>query len=323
MTGVSSSLSPIMSPNITTITLNPAVDQTASIPNFRAGAVNRVAWEQSDPGGKGVNVASFLTDFGYSVTVSGFLGQGNADLFQRFFKQRNITDQFISIPGHTRVNIKIIDDVHNQVTDVNFPGQSPSAAAIAALHQKIDDLTLSQDWFILSGSLPAGIPTDIYAVLTKRLQTQGKSVILDASGESLRQALTAAPFAIKPNIDELEELLGRSLPSEAAVVQAARELLNQDIRCVVVSMGAKGAIFVEADCAIWARPPHVDVVSTVGAGDAMVSGLVVGKLRGLSLPDCARLATACSMGALSQVGPRLPPLATLEAFQDQVVVEVV
>ena len=254
------------------------------------------------------------------MTVSGFLAQDNAELFQQFFVQKGITNRFIPIAGQTRVNIKIIDDVQDQVTDINFPGQSPDAEAIAALHQVVDELAISHDWFVISGSLPAGAPADIYATLTRRLKTQGKNVVLDASGESFRQALTAAPYAIKPNLEELSELLNRPL-AESEAVQAARELLAQGIHTVVVSMGAKGAIFVEADAAVWAYPPPVEVISTVGAGDAMVSGLVLGKLRGLSLPDCARLATAFSIGALSQIGPRLPPPAVIESFVDRVKID--
>ena len=307
--------------NIATITLNPAVDQTVAIPNFRAGAVNRVAWEQSDPGGKGVNVASFLSDFGLSVTVSGFLGEENAELFQRFFSQKGITNRFVPIPGQTRVNIKIIDQHQDQVTDINFPGQPPNAEAVAVLYRMVDELAISHDWFIISGSLPAGISPDIYATLTQRLKAQGKTVVLDASGESFRQALTAAPYAIKPNLEELSELLNRPL-AETDALQAAGELLAQGIHTVVVSMGAKGAIFVEADAAVWAYSPSIEVVSTVGAGDAMVSGLVLSKLRGLNLAESARLATAFSMGALSQIGPRLPPAAIVEAFADQVTVEI-
>lgn len=301
-----------------TITLNPAIDQTVSVPNFRAGSVNRVAWEQSDPGGKGVNVASFLADFGHSVTVTGFLGKDNAELFQTCFTQKNMIDRFVLIPGRTRVNVKIIDDVQNQVTDVNFPGQSPTAEEITRLHRTVEELAADHDWFVLSGSLPANIPFNIYATLTQRLKALGKTVILDASGESFRQAISAAPDAIKPNIDELQQLLGRQLSSETEIVQAARDLIAEGIRSVVVSMGAKGAIFVEANTAILAMPPAVEVISTVGAGDAMVAGLITGKLRGLALADCARLATAFSIGALGQLGPRLPPVSTVEAWIDQV-----
>jgi 1-phosphofructokinase family hexose kinase len=304
-------------PPIATITLNPAIDQTVFVPNFQAGTVNRVAWEQSDPGGKGVNVASFLSDFGFAVSASGFLGQDNADVFQVFFERKGIRDQFIQVPGRTRVNVKIIDEVQNQVTDLNFPGQSPSAEAVIALYRTVEELAINHDWFVLSGSLPSGVSPNIYAELTARLKALGKTVVLDASGESLRQAILAAPYAIKPNIDELQELLGRSLSNVTEVVQTARDLLKQ-LHCVVVSMGANGAIFVEADTAVWAVPPAVEVISTVGAGDAMVAGLMTGKLRGLKLADCARLATAFSIGALSQIGPRLPPVATVEAWVDQV-----
>ncbi len=310
-----------MPPPIVTLTLNPAIDQTAAIPNFQAGAVNRVAWEQADPGGKGVNVASFLSDFGFAVTVSGFLGKETSESFQTLFEHKGISNRFVLIPGRTRTNIKIIDEVQNQVTDINFPGQSPVAEHLTLLRRLIEELAINHDWFILSGSLPTGVPASIYAELTQYLKAQSKTVVLDASGESLRQAIPAAPYAIKPNLDELQEALGRSLSDSEAIVQAARELVQGGITCVVISMGAEGAIFVEADTALWAHPPQVEVVSTVGAGDAMVAGLVTGKLRGLPLADCAQLATAFSVGALRQVGPRLPPPAEVEAFCKQVRIE--
>lgn len=310
-----------MTPQIATLTLNPAIDQTASIPNFRAGEVNRVLWEQSDPGGKGVNVAAFLTDFGFAVTVSGFLGKDNAELFQTFFDRKGISNRFVLIPGRTRINVKIIDEVQNQVTDINFPGQSPASEDVATLNRIVDELAIGCDWFILSGSLPAGLPPQIYADLIQRLKAQGKTVVLDASGESLRQAIPAAPYAIKPNLDELQDCLGRSLSTTPEIVQAARALITQGIHTVVVSMGAKGAIFVEAETAVFAHPPAVEVVSTVGAGDAMVSGLVTAKVRRFPLPDCARLATAFSLGALGQVGPRLPPSTVIESFFPQIEIE--
>ncbi|HEY9625434.1 MAG TPA: 1-phosphofructokinase [Crinalium sp.] len=310
-----------MYPNIATITLNPAVDHTASIPNFRAGEVNRVEWDQADPGGKGVNVASFLTDFGFSIAVSGFLGKENAELFQQFFAQKGIQNRFVTISGKTRVNVKIIDALQNQVTDINFPGQSPTEQDIAALHDAIAHLSQSCDWFVLSGSVPAGVSPDIYGKLVAQLKAQTKTVVLDASGESLRQAIPFGPYAIKPNIDELQELVGHKLEDEQAIAAAAQTLLAQGIHTVVVSMGAKGAIFAEQDAIVIARPPHVEVVSTVGAGDAMVSGLITGKLQERSLTDCARLATAFSMGALSQIGPRLPPPETVESFMQHVTIQ--
>lgn len=311
-----------MNPAIVTVTLNPAIDHTAAIPNFRAGEVNRVSWEQPDPGGKGVNVASFLADFGFAVTATGILGEENARIFEDLFDRKGIDNQFVMMPGRTRTNIKIIDEVQDQVTDINFPGLSPDAAAMQNLQAAIDRLTQTHDWFILSGSLPAGMNPSIYADLIKRLNAQGKTVVLDASGESLRQAIGAAPLMVKPNIEELQEAIGRLLPTLNDRLAAATELLAQGISTVVISLGASGALFVETESAVWARPPKIEVISTVGAGDAMVSGFVTGKLRGFDLCRCARLATAFSIGALSQVGPRLPPQEVIESLMDQVNVEV-
>jgi hypothetical protein len=145
-----------------------------------------------------------------------------------------------------------------------------------------------------------------------------KRVLLDSSGEPLRQGITATPWAIKPNLVELEELVGTPLPDTAAVITAARGLLAQGLGCVVVSMGGDGALFVTAKECLHAQPPEVAVKSTVGAGDAMVAGFIAGQLRGLSLGDSARLATASALGALTQLGPRLPAAEVIAAFMQNV-----
>ncbi len=109
-------------PRIATVSLNPAIDQTALVPNFTAGAVNRVLREQSDAGGKGVNVASFLAHFGLAVSVTGLLGDANSEPFVRLFREKGIVDRFVRVPGLTRVNVKIVDEAQDRVTDINFPG---------------------------------------------------------------------------------------------------------------------------------------------------------------------------------------------------------
>jgi hypothetical protein len=120
-------------PGIATITLNPAIDQSVAIPDFAAGSVNRVAWTQSDPGGKGVNVASFLADLGFRVAVTGLLGRDNAGVFEQLFAAKGISDAFVRIPGNTRVNVKIIDETSQRITDINFPGPAATAEDLDAL----------------------------------------------------------------------------------------------------------------------------------------------------------------------------------------------
>lgn len=307
---------------IATVTLNPAIDQSVAISNFAAGEVNRVEWEQSDAGGKGVNVASFLAELGLRVSVTGFLGRENAVVFEKLFVQKGMADRFVRVTGKTRVNVKIIDEAQHRITDINFPGQTVTTEDVSALRKEITELVPDHGWFVLSGSLPAGVPVGLYAELIRVLKAAGKRVVLDTSGDPLRDAIGAAPFAVKPNIAELEELLGANLPNETAVVNAARTLVRKGIQCVVISMGKQGALFVDAAECLLAIPPAVEVKSTVGAGDAMVAGLVAGKIRGWSLADCARLATATAIGALTQLGPRLPTAQTVQSFMQQVVVRV-
>ena len=311
------------SPRIATITLNAAIDQTAAVPNFRAGEVNRVEWEQSDAGGKGVNVASFLADFDHAVAVTGLLGQDNAALFDRLFAEKGIADRFVRLPGSTRVNVKIVDRVGNAVTDINFPGLRGDDTSFAGVLATAEGLAADGvEWFVLSGSLPAGLPATAYRELTTRLKAVGGKVALDTSGEPLGHALVAGPDLIKPNIDELTELIGRPLHDDADIVDAAQHLQRGGVGLVTVSMGPRGAILVDAEQAIHAVPPAINIESTVGAGDAMVAGLVHGALLGLALADRACLATAFSLGALGQIGPRLPPVPTIDAFVPQVGVRV-
>ncbi|EWY36985.1 hypothetical protein N825_22000 [Skermanella stibiiresistens SB22] len=307
---------------VATITLNPAIDQTLSIPDFAAGQVNRVEWEQADPGGKGINVAAFLADFSTTVSVTGFMGLDNADIFRSFFHAKGITDRFVMVPGRTRANVKILDTPNKRITDINLPGLGFAPENLDRLREAIGAMGLDHDWFVLSGSVPAGTPDSVYADMVLDLRGNGKKVILDASGPAFASGVASLPYAIKPNLEELEELTGRKLSDEASILAAIQDLIDRGIDCVVVSMGAEGAIFAEGTTRIRARPPAVIVQSTVGAGDAMVAGLVLAKLRGLDLEGCARLATAFSAGTLTTVGPRLPSPETIEKTAEEIDVQI-
>lgn len=302
--------------DIATITLNPAIDRTVTIHNFTAGTVNRVEDVRSNPGGKGVNVASSLADAGHRVAVTGFLGRENTASFEALFTRKRIADHFVRISGQTRVGIKVVDPALSQTTDINFPGPAPATADLETLTQQI--ATLDAGCFVLAGSLPPGVDPTIYRSLVTALKARGRRVVLDASGEPLPLALEARPHLFKPNIHELGELLGQSLKGEAAVVAAARELIARGIEQVVVSMGKDGACFVTANEVVIAKPPDVEVRSTVGAGDAMVAGIVSAQTRKLSLADTARLATAFSVHALTRTSEAADFTAAINSIQPQV-----
>ncbi|GAC1344254.1 MAG: 1-phosphofructokinase [Ktedonobacteraceae bacterium] len=303
---------------IATVTLNPAIDQTVRVDSFRPNTVNRALAISFDASGKGVNVASFLANYGHDTAVTGYLGQENADIFEQFFASKGIDDCFVRIPGNTRINVKVVDEVNQQTTDINMPGQTPPQEAMNTLLETIEQLANSCDWFVLSGSLPPDVPTTIYAAIITQLKRQKKRIILDTSGDALREGIQAGPTIVKPNIEELQHLVRHSLTSEAEIQQAAHQLLNEDIELVVVSMGRQGAMLVEQATTLIATPPAITVKKTFGAGDAIVAGLVTAQIQGLSLADCGRLATAFSMGAIAHLSYNLPARDILWQYFHQV-----
>jgi 1-phosphofructokinase len=303
---------------IATVTLNPAIDQTVSVDNFQPNRVNRARALTFDASGKGVNVASFLTDYGYKTAVTGYLGQENVAIFEQSFASKGIDDHFVRIPGSTRINVKVVDELKQQTTDINTPGQPAPLEAMGTLLETIERLAHSCDWFVISGSLPPDMPTSIYAAIITQLKRGKKRIILDSSGEALREGIQAGPTIIKPNIDELQHLVGHPLTSEAEIQQAAHQLLNDDSRLIVVSMGKQGAMLVEQATTLIATPPAVIVKKTFGAGDAMVAGLVIAHIEGLSLVDCARLATAFSVGVIAHLSYTLPSRDVLQQYFQQV-----
>jgi 1-phosphofructokinase len=303
-----------------TVTLNPAIDQTLSIPGFAAGRVNRVAESRSHAGGKGVNVACCLADLGVKVTATGFLGADNAELFEASFAQRGIADLFVRIPGRTRVGIKIVDE-RSQTTDINFPGLTPARKDLSNLFKRVDELAESGGWFALSGSVPAGVPSTVYARLIDRIKSKFGEIVLDTSGRPLREAMKSAPDILKPNVDELGELVGRTLKTIADIRAAGESLLKGSTRLVVVSMGGEGAVFIDDYYALLARPPKVAVRSTVGAGDAMVGGILYGLRHGLAPRDFARVAVASGAYAVTRLGPGIEDRDELQRLIEQVEVE--
>src|SRR6266480_4596557 len=302
---------------IATVTLNPAIDQTVRVDNFEPNSVNRAQSISFDASGKGVNVAAFLADYGYDIAVTGYLGQENINIFEQFFASKGIDDYFVRIPGSTRINVKVVDEVNQQTTDINMPGQTAPQEAMHTLLETIEQLANSCHWFVLSGSLPPDVPAAIYATIITRLRRQKKRIILDTSGEALREGIQAGPTIVKPNVEELEHLIGHPLTSEAEIQQAAHQLLNEDIELVVVSMGRQGAMLIEQATTLIATPPAITVKKTFGAGDAMVAGLVTAQIQGLSLADCGRLATAFSVGAIANLSYNLPAHDTLWQYFHQ------
>ncbi len=305
-----------------TVTLNPAIDRTVTIRNFTPGEVNRGDDVRSSPGGKGVNVASALADYGHSVAVTGFLGRENCSVFEDLFDRKDIADHFVRIAGQTRVAIKIIDPAKLETTDINLPGPAPSEENLTSLRGHLDELAeLDEACFVLSGSVPPGVDLEIYSELIAKLRARGQRVVLDTSGEAFLRGIKAAPHVVKPNLRELEDFAGTKLKERGEIVKAAREILTLGVELAAISLGAEGALFVTRDSVVSARPPDVAVRSTVGAGDAMVAGIVAAMIRDLPLTDCARLASAFALVWLTRGEAGIRANGAIEAAMQEITVQ--
>lgn len=296
------------STSIVTVTLNPALDRTLYLPSFTLGEVNRVDNERTDPGGKGINVAKGIKALGHPVLVTGFLGKKNAYPFQEYFNQENIIDHFVATPGENRVNIKIVDTATDIVSELNFPGVQPTAADLTNLQTTLHELAATHKWFVLSGSLPPTIPADTYAVFIEMLHQYNCKVILDTSGPALVAGIAARPYAVKPNLPELSQLMHSSMETDEEILEAIKQLLNRGISQVAISLGEKGSLVADHNQVLRAKAPVVPVSSTVGAGDAFVAGFSVGQARNLSLADSIRLASAAAGAAVTLPGTQAASL---------------
>ncbi|WP_028579484.1 1-phosphofructokinase [Desulfogranum japonicum] len=301
-----------------TITLNPAIDLACTVPGLTLGQVNRVIDYQHDAGGKGVNIAALLRKFDLQVAATGFLGSDNQEIFETLFRNERIEDLFVRIPGSTRIGIKILDPKSHSTTDLNFPGLSPEQEHVEALIDVIRKQLQDTAAVIIAGSLPPGVEAGVVGKLVTMIKECGSRVFVDTSGEALTSAIEAKPTFIKPNIDELSEYLGRTVRSEREIFTEAEKLIRSGVETVVVSLGERGALFVEKEEAYYTTPPSIDVVSTVGAGDALVGSMAAGMMLNLSLRERAKMATAISAAVVTQAGPGLKSIGEARLLEQQV-----
>lgn len=299
---------------VLTVTLNPALDLTVQLPALRLGQVNRSESLQVHAAGKGLNVAQVLADLGHQLTVTGFLGEGNPQAFEQLFVTRGFADEFVRVPGDTRSNIKLAE-ADGQVTDINGPGLTVSEAHCTELLTRLQRLAPAHDLVVVAGSLPRGIDSQWFVQLLQTLKSLGVRVALDTSGAALRDGLAATPWLIKPNEEELAEARGVDLTGSSALLAEARRLQTEGIEHVVVSQGADGVSWFSSGAALHANPPRVRVVSTVGAGDSLLAGMLHGLLEGWPAERTLTQATAIAAQAVGQVGFGITDTAELAELE--------
>ncbi|MHB8874451.1 MAG: 1-phosphofructokinase [Myxococcaceae bacterium] len=305
---------------IISLTVNPAVDQTAWVERLEPGTVHRVRDTQVDPAGKGVNVSRVVHRLGWPTVAFGFLAGDTGALVEKALDQEGVQHHFVRVPGQTRVNLTVVD---HRGSSTSFRGAGPRVdpPAAAALEAALRFWLQAGKVLVLAGSLPPGIPQSAYAHYVALARAHGVLVVVDADGEPLREGIAAGPDLVKPNVAEAEHLLGRRLPDVPAVLEGAREIVRRGVGSVVISMGAAGAVCASGKRAWRVWPPPVVLRSTVGPGDAMVAGLAVALARGEGVEEGLRLGTAAGAATASSEGTSLASPEQMAALQPQVRIE--
>lgn len=304
---------------IKTVTLNPAVDKTVEINDFKVGEVNRISSIRLDAGGKGINVAKTIKALGGSSIATGFLAGRNGNYIKDCLNGMQVSNDFLFVRGETRTNLKVVDRRNETNTDINEPGLiEVMEEDLCRLEDKIFSDMSKDDILVLSGSVPSNGPIGIYRQWTDRANRSGIRVLLDADGAYLEEGVKARPYLIKPNLAELETLLDRRLNDMNEIMSAGRRLLEIGIKTAVVSLGANGAIFFHGEHAIYAEGLKVAVKSTVGAGDAMVAALAFAMERGYPFDKAAALSLAAGTANVASEGTQPPNMKDVLHYEAQV-----
>lgn len=296
---------------IYTLTLNPAIDRELTVPSIDFDKVLRATQSRADCGGKGFNVSRMVSQLGGESVAVGFAGGRAGSLLQDMLHERGIETRFVWTAEETRTNVTVVEE-HRHIK-VNEKGAAVSAENLTELLDVVQELAKPNDWWVLAGSLPPGAPVDIYATLVKLIKDAGAHVILDASRDALREGCKAAPDFIKPNETEAFELTGENDVDSAAAALHALGITN-----VVISMGADGVLRSTADGKKMIAAPKITEVNPIGAGDALVGGLVWGLAQGFDADEALRWGVACGSMAASLSGTAFGSLEQVTALRETI-----
>ena len=262
---------------IYTVTFNPSLDYIVSVRDFQMGMTNRTEEEQILAGGKGLNVSTVLRNLGIDNIALGFIAGFTGVEIRQMAEKLGVQTDYIQVEGGiSRINIKIknIDG-----TEINGIGHDITQRDLETLLRKLDALK-EGDLLVLAGSIPNSIPDSVYRDIMVRLRGQGVDIVVDATGDLLRNVLEYHPFLIKPNNHELGEIFGVKLTTRESIQPYAQKLQDMGARNVLVSMAGEGAVLLDENGKYYEmEAPAGRLVNAVGAGDSMVAGFLAGWLR--------------------------------------------
>jgi len=289
-------------PTIVTVTMNPALDVSTDTDEVVAGEKLRCGPTIMDPGGGGVNVSRVVHRLGGSTVAVYVAGGLTGDLYSTLLTSEGVPARRIPIAGPTRESFTVTETSTGKQYRFVLAGPEVTATEVEHVVKTLDSVLAPGDWLVASGSLPPGVPEDFYAKLATTFSARGVRVVVDTAPPWLAPAIASGVFVVKPSRHELEQFLGRELPDRQAGVQGARDMIKQTgVEWVALSLGKDGAALVGANDAWHAKAADVTPVSTVGAGDSFLAGLVQALSAGE--PPEEALAYAVAAGSATAMSP--------------------
>lgn len=302
---------------IYSVTLNPSIDFIVRVKDFQLGETNRAYEDNFFAGGKGIMVSKLLKNVGTDCINLGFLGGFTGAFIEQNLKKLNILSDFVTVNENTRVNVKLKTETE---TEINCQGPKISDSEKEEFLDKIRKIK-SNDFVILSGSVPSNLGNDFYITIIEILNKNGVKFTLDSSGETFSKSLKYKPFLIKPNKDELKEYARREFKNNQEIVNYVRENLVDKAEHVIISLGGEGALYIDKKFSLFAYPLRVkeNVVNTVGAGDSVVAGFVNYMLKHNDVESAFRFAVAC--GTATSFSEDIGELNFIEEIYNKLVIE--
>lgn len=292
-------------PSIVTVTFSPCIDKSTTVNRLVPDVKLKCAAPVLEPGGGGINVARAIKKLGGDALALYPAGGYTGKFFTALLQSEGISTLVIETSHETRENIIVLEESTNRQYRLGMPGTVLTADEWPEILKKLEAIK-DAAFIVASGSLPPGVPNDIFARIATIAKKNNAKLLADTNGKALQQALDGGAFLIKPNLGELSLLAGKEFLQKEEVVDAARQLLkNSECQAVVVSMGGDGALLVTRDLATRFTPPAVERKSTVGAGDSMVAGIVYMLAEGSDLAAAVKFGVACGTAATLNPGTEL------------------
>jgi 6-phosphofructokinase 2 len=292
-------------PKIITLTFSPCIDKTASVPEVIPEKKLRCSPPILQPGGGGINVARAIKKIGGEAIAVYPAGGYTGKYFNALLEKENVPAIIIATKSETRENLIVVDESKNQQYRFGMPGTALTEDEWSRCLDAIKEED-GIEFIVASGSLPPGVPLDIYARLAIIGKKKNAKLVVDTSGEALRHAVNEGVYLIKPNLGELASLGGVEVIAQNEIVSLGKKLIeNGGCEMLVVSMGEKGAMLITKNEDHHFIPPKVKRKSTVGAGDSMVAGLVLALSKQRSLVEVLKYGIACGTAATMNAGTEL------------------